>query len=197
MGGEEELLVGIETHGLGDDTELHWFQILRTLCDNYDVGPILAIHRFPKASCWQQLVVDDQTVIVDEQDIDAWFHISVLEGIVEENDIDILNIFSTGQILDAPCTFPIHSHGDVGELRLHLIWLIPDGADSRVLVCQHKPFGLTLIASAQHGDLRLILQQSDQILHMGCLSRSADGDVTHGDDGNVEGPTFQDTHLKE
>ena len=94
MGGEEELLVGIEAHRLGDDAKLHGFQVLRTFRDNHDVGTVLAHNRFSESSCRQQLVIDNQAVVVDEQDVDARFHIAVLEGIVEEDDIDVLPLVS-------------------------------------------------------------------------------------------------------
>ena len=85
MSGVEELLVGIETHGLRDDTVLHGLHVSRTLCDDHDVGPVLALHRLPESSRRQQLVVDDQTMVVDEHDVDARLHITVLEGIVEQD----------------------------------------------------------------------------------------------------------------
>ena len=197
MGGEEELLVGIEAHGLGDDAELHRFQILRTFRDDHDVGAVLALYRFPESSCRQQLVVDDQTVVVDEQDVDARFHIAVLEGIVEEDDIDVLDVISAGQLIDATSTFLVHGHGDVGKLGLHLVRFVADGADGRIVTGQHKTTGLTLIAPAQNGHLRLIFQQTDEVFHMGGLAGAADGDITDGDDRRAERPAFQDAHLEE
>ena len=197
MGGEEELLVGIEAHRLGDDTELHGSQVLRTFRDNHDVGAVLAHNRFSESSCRQQLVIDNQTVIVDEQDVDARFHIAVLEGIVEEDDIDVLDIVPAGQLLNAPGAFLVHRYGNIGELRLHLVWLVTDGTDGRIVTSQHETTGLAFIAPAQHSHLRPVFQQTDQVFHMGCLSGAADGDVTDGDDRCAVRTAFQDAHLEE
>ena len=40
--GKIELLEGVEVHSLGENSELHGFQILWTFCDNHDVGSILS-----------------------------------------------------------------------------------------------------------------------------------------------------------
>ena len=157
MGGEEELLVGIEVHGFGDDAELHRLQVLRTFRDDHDVGPVLALHGLPQSSCRQQRVVDHQSVVVDEQDIDARLHIAMLEGVVKEDDVDVFGIFSIGQVLDAPCPFLVHGHGDISELGLHLVRLVADGAGCRILTGQHEAAGLALIAPAQDGHLGLVL----------------------------------------
>ena len=89
-GREEQSLVGIEIHGLGDDTILHGFQVLRTLRDNDNVCTVLATQWLAQSASRQQRVVDNQSVVVDQQDVDAGFDITVLEGIVQEDDIDIL-----------------------------------------------------------------------------------------------------------
>jgi len=197
MGGEEELLVGIEAHRLGDDAKLHGFQVLRTFRDDHDVGAVLAHHRFSETSSRQQLVIDNQAVVVDEQDVDARFHIAVLEGIVEEDDIDVLDIVPAGQLLDASGAFLVHRYGNIRELRFHLVWLVADGADGCIVTSQHETAGLTFIAPAQHGHFRMVLQQTDQVFHMWGLAGAADGDVTDGDDRCTVRTAFQDAHLEE
>lgn len=48
---EEEPLVGIETHGFGDDAILHRLHVLRTFRHDDDVGTVLALERFAQAPC--------------------------------------------------------------------------------------------------------------------------------------------------
>ena len=136
-------------------------------------------------------------MVVDEQDVDARFNITMLEGVVEEDDIDVFDVISAGQLLDTPCTFFVYGYGDVWELCFHLVRFVTDGADGRIVTGQHEADGLTLIAPAQHGHLRLIFQQTDQVFHMGGLAGAADGDISDGDDRCAVWPAFQDAHLKE
>ena len=197
MGGEEQFLIWIEAHGLGDDTELHGLQVFRALRDDHDIRPVFALHRFPQSSCRQEGVVDNQAMVVDEQNVNARLHITVLEGIIEQNDIDILYILSAGQPLDAPCPFLVYGYGDVRELGLHLVWLIADGAGRCFLASQHESAGLALIASAQHGYLGFVFQQPDQILHMRCFTSTSDGDISDRDDRCAIRTALQNTHLEE
>ncbi len=82
QGGEEELLVGIECHGFRDDAILHGFQLLGTFGHDDDVCPVLAVEGLAQPSRRQQLVIDDESVVVYQQDIDAGFDIAVLEGVI-------------------------------------------------------------------------------------------------------------------
>ena len=197
MGGEEELLIRIEFHGLGDDAELHGLQVLRTFRDNHDVGSVLTLDRFPQPSCRQQGVVDDQSVIVDEQDIDAGLHIAVLEGIVKKNDVSAFRLFSACQMINPPGSLPVYSYCDIGEFGLHLIGLVTDVVDCRILVGQYKTVTHAFVAPAQHGHLGAVFQESYEVFHMGRLASPANGDVSDGNDRHVEGAAFQDAHLKE
>ena len=126
--GEEELLVRKEVHCLGDDTKLHGLEVARTLGDDHDIGAVLAFERFAEASCWQQLVVDDETVIIHEEDIYARLHVAVLEGVVEKDDVNVGyggTVCETAYAVDAVA---VHSYGDVAKLGLHLHWFVADVA---------------------------------------------------------------------
>ena len=197
MGGEEELLIRIEFHGLGDDAELHGLQVLRTFRDNHDVGSVLTLDRFPQPSCRQQGVVDDQSVIVNEQDIDAGLHIAVLEGIVKKNDVSAFRLFSACQMINPPGSLPVYSYCDIGEFGLHLIGLVTDVVDCRILAGQYKTVTLAFVAPAQHGHLGAVFQESYEVFHMGRLASPAHGDIAHGDDRHGKGATLQNAHLEE
>ena len=197
MGGEEKLLIGVEAHGLGDDAELHGFQVFRALRDNHDVGPVLALHGFPQPSCRQQRVVDHQPVVVYEQYIDARLHIPVLESVVEQDDINVFDVFPAGQLVDAVCAFPIHGHRDIGELGLHLVGFVTDAPDRRLLSGQYKSVALAFVAPAQYRHLRPVFQKPYEVFHVGCLAGTADGDVADRDDRNGKRPALQDTHVEE
>jgi chaperonin GroEL len=36
-----------------------------------------------QSSCWQHLVIDDQTVVIYQQNVDTWLHIAMLKGIIQ------------------------------------------------------------------------------------------------------------------
>ena len=48
---EEEPLVGIETHGFGDDAILHRLHVLGAFRHDDDVGTVLALEWFAQAPC--------------------------------------------------------------------------------------------------------------------------------------------------
>ena len=81
--GEVELLERVEVHGLGEYTEFHRLQVLWTFGDNHNVGTVLAAQRFSQSSGRQHLVIDNQSVIIYQQDVDAWLYIAMLEGIIQ------------------------------------------------------------------------------------------------------------------
>lgn len=89
---EEQRLIGEEVHSLCQHTEVDRVQTLRTFRDDDDVGAVLALHRFTKPSGRQQLIVDNQSMIIDEQDVYSRFDISVLIGIIEDDDIGIISL---------------------------------------------------------------------------------------------------------
>ena len=197
MGGEEELLVRVDLHGLGDDAEFHRFHVFRAFCDNHDVGPVLALDGFPQPSGRQQRVVDDQPVVVDEQDIDAGLHIAVLESIIEQDDVYVFDVFPAGQFVNAVCTFLVDGHRDIGKLGLHLVGFVTDALDRRLFSGQYKSVALAFVAPAQYRHLRLVFQKPYEVFHVGRLASTADGDVADGNDGNVKRPALQDTHVEE
>ena len=119
------MLVGIEVHLLGQDTELHGREGLGTFRHNHDVGPVLSLDGFPQSACWQQLVVDDLSVIIHEQDAQPRLDISVLIGIIEQDDIHFLvGLVTIQQVVDAPRPLLINGHVDLGILLLDLIRLV-------------------------------------------------------------------------
>ena len=55
-------------------------------------------------------------MVVHQEDVDARFHISVLEGIVEQYHIHILCLFVRLQSLYSSDSLGVYCHIDVGEL---------------------------------------------------------------------------------
>lgn len=66
VGGEIELLVGVEIHSLGEHAELHRFEVFWTFRHDDDVCTVFAFHRFAESSRRQELVVDDEAMIVHQ-----------------------------------------------------------------------------------------------------------------------------------
>ena len=193
--GEIEVLVGKEIHGLGDDAESHGFEFLRALGNDNHVGTVLAIQGLAQSSGRQQLVVDDETMIVHEQDIDAGLDVAVLEGIVEQHDVDAT--VDPYERLDAMHALLVDRHDGLGEFQLHLHRLVSNVACRRTRPGQHEALRLALIAPAEYGHLGLMLQQLDEILDMRGLTSAAHGDVAHRDDGHAEVAALHDSHVKE
>ncbi len=186
QGGEEELLIGIEIHGLGEHTELHGSEVLRTLGHNNHVGTALAGEGLAQPACWQQLVVDDETVIVDKQNIDAGLYIAVLKGVIEQNDVDILRLGILGQPPDTLTAVAVDGYIDVVELLLHLTGLVANVGRRGVGIRQAVTMSLPTVTAREHSHLHLLAQQVDEIFHVGRLSRAPHRDVAHTDDRNTE-----------
>ena len=197
-GGEVKLLIGVEVHLLRQHAELHRVEGRRTLSDDDDVGPVFALDRLAEPACGQQFVVDDQTVIVYQQDIQSGFDITMLIGIIEEDGIYLfLGVRPTGQMLDASFPFGIDGHIDSRIFLFHLIGLVAKVAQGRLGRGQQETSAFPLVAAAQYCHVEMAFQQSDQIFHVGRFPRAAYGDVTHRDDRCRVGALFQDSHLKE
>ena len=66
----------------------HRSYVGRTFRHDDDVGTVKTGYLFAQSAFGQQMVVGDETVVVDEQDVDVGMYIAVLESIVKQNDID-------------------------------------------------------------------------------------------------------------
>ena len=192
---EEQPLVGIQVHGLGDDTVLHGLQVFRTFGDDDDVGTVLSRQWLAQSAGRQQHVVDNQTVVVDQQDVDAGLDITVLEGVVQEYDIDILVILH--QRIDAMTAVLVDSHDDIAELLLHLVRFVANLWHRGLCRSLYETSALTLVAATEHGGVEGVFQQADEILHMGCLATAPNGDVAYCNDRDVESTTLQHTDVEE
>ena len=195
--GEVEMLVRVEAHGLGDDAELHRFEVARTFGYDDNVRTVLSRERFAQASGGQQLVVDDKPVVVDEQDVDAGFYIAVLEGIVKQHHIDVLARLVFCQSHYAVAAVFVHGNGHIGIFLFHLVRLVADVFHRRFLVCQNESACLPLVTAAEHRYMELVLQESYQIFHMGGLARSPHGYVANRYHWYVKTAAFQYSHFKE
>ena len=65
-------------------------------------------------------------MVINQQDVDARFDVTVLESIVEQDHVDVLAGFTVDETTDATVPFLIHGDGDIRELLLHLERLITD-----------------------------------------------------------------------
>ena len=85
-------------------------------------------------------------MIVDQQDIDARLDITVLEGVIQKDDIQCL--INVGQFLNTMTTAFVHCDGDIGEFLFHLERLVTNLRHCGVGRCDDESFTLTLITSA-------------------------------------------------
>ena len=132
--------------------EIDGFQVGRAFCDNDDVSPSPAGHRFAQASFGHEVVIAIEPVIVGQQNVDIWLHVAVLIGIVEENGChavffqDFLNAFSA---------VGIHCHDGFGKLALHLTGLVATTKRLIAGIDPLKAFALSAVATAQYGYLAM------------------------------------------
>ncbi len=145
--GEEKLLVGIEGDRLREDAEFHRLQVFRAFRDDDNIGPGLSLCRLAEPSCGKQLVIDDQAVIVDQQDVDARLDITMLESIIEQDDVHILCLLIMCEPFDATRPFPVDSHIETFELPLHLVRLIADLRHRGMVRGEHIPMAFPLVPS--------------------------------------------------
>ena len=136
-------------------------------------------------------------MIVHEQDIDAGFDVSVLEGIIEQYDINIFSCLTADEMVDAASTLAVDCYGDVGEFLLHLIRLVTNHLHRCLCIGKHKAVTLALVTTAEYGNIHFVFQQTYQVFYMGRLSCAANRDIAYGNDGNGIRPALQDAHLKE
>ena len=134
-------------------------------------------------------------MVVDQQDVDTWFYVAMLESIIEQHHIDIL--LTSSQFFNTMHAVFVDSHRDLGIFLFHLERLIANVMSRGCEVGHYKTLRLALIASAQHSHLRQPLKQFYQIFHMRRLSCAAHCDVAHRDNWQGEGTALQDTHLEE
>ena len=132
-----------------------------------------------------------QPVVVHEQDVDSRLHIPVLKSVVHEHHIGWRGDIGLADVGDGSAALLIHCHMDFRILLLHLVWLVADIAHVGVFCGSHVPLGLSLVATADNRHLMLRTQQADEIFRHWGLPGSADGDVSHADDGDVKSRAFQ------
>ena len=194
---EVQTLVREQVQCFSEDAKLHGLQVLGTLRDDHHVGPVLATERLAQAACGEQLVVDDESVIIDQQDIDARLHVAVLESVVEKDHIHVLRLRIARHAVDALATVAVDGHIGIGKLPLHLVRLIADLVHGRVGLGQHIATALPLVASGEHAHLHPLLEQPDEILHVRGLARATYGDIAHGDDRYVKSLLAKHAKLKQ
>jgi len=194
---EVKLLIGIQIHLLGEHAEIHGFHVFRTFGHDDNVCAILTLQRFTQATCWYQLVEDDGSVVVNEQNVDTRLDIAVLEGVIEQNNVCLFRLVVMNQVIDTACTFAINGYRHLRIFLLDLIGLVANHLHLGVRRSQHIPAAFTFVASAKHSDVEQVFQQSDEVFHMGGLSCAANGDIANGDNGYSVGLALQDIHIKE
>ena len=196
--GEIEPLEWIQVHRLGYHTEFHRLEVMRTFCDYHDVSPVLAAKRFTKSACRQQFVVDDKAVVIHQQDVYSRFDVPVLEGVVEQNDIDVILCLAFGKLADAMTAVAVNSHRDiVAILALHLQRFVTHGSCRRLVVGNDEASCVTLVATTENSHLHLVFQQTYQVFHMRSLAGAAHSDVAHRDDRHVKTLALQYADLKQ
>ena len=121
----------------------------------------------------------------------------MLEGVVEDDGVDIFSSLSVRQFLNASGTLLIDSHRDAGELAMYLVGLVTDITTAGVVIGKYEALGLSLVAATEHGYVHLVFQEADEVFDVRRLARSSNRDVTYGNDRCGVGTALQDASLEE
>ena len=121
----------------------------------------------------------------------------MLEGVVEDDGVDIFSSLSARQLLNASGTLLIDSHRDAGELAMYLVGLVTDITTAGVVVGKYEALGLSLVAATEHGYVHLVFQEADEVFDVRRLARSSNRDVTYGNNRCGVGTALQDASLEE
>ena len=193
-GGKKEILIGKKVQGLGNNAIFHRLKVFRTLRNDDDIGAVLARLGLAKPAGRKKAVVDDETVVVDKENVYARLDIAVLESIVKKHYVKAFVAF--GETLYAMAAILVDGHGDSRKLLLHLKWLIADGCHGSVGSGNDIALALPLISTTENSDVESVLQKADKVFHVGRLACTADSDVAHRDDGHVKGMRLENSKFK-
>ena len=95
-----------------------------TFSDDDKVSAVLSAQRLAKSAGRQELVVDNEPMIIDEQNVDAGFDITMLEGIVEQDNLHIFGGLVMGKPVNTLTAVSVDGDIDVGKLLLYLVRFI-------------------------------------------------------------------------
>ena len=175
-------------------------EIGRAFRNDEDVGGVEATGQIAQASERQQGVLVDRTVVVYEDDVDSCPELPVLEGIVQEDDIRLGNIFvhafagllaglqfiRTGQETAAFNAVGIDSDSHDGKLLGYLQGLVAEKGGGTAAVHLLETLALALVAAGQDGDVAVCpavarQERSENHLRVRSFPRPTDRHVTDAD----------------
>ena len=88
--GEEDFLIVLQLEVMEDIVLLHGFEVGRTLGDNDDIGAETSFLELTQVSIGEDVVVVVGVAVFGEQDVDAGFDGTMLEDIVEDDELGSL-----------------------------------------------------------------------------------------------------------
>lgn len=88
-------------------------------------------------------------MIIHEQDVHSRFDISVLEGIVEQYDVNVVLSLAFGELPDAMTALAVNSYGDVvAILAFHLQRFVAHGSCRRLVIDDDETSCASLVTTA-------------------------------------------------
>ena len=193
--GEVEALVRIEVEVLADDPVVEGFHLLGTLRDDDHLGPRELRRAVAQPAEGQHPVFVDRVVVVHQDDVDPRFDVAVLEGVVQNDEVDFgMGFAQPFDPFDAPFA---DGDGNVGVLEFDLFGFVADFLEGAGHCGEQEAFGLPFVAAREDGDAELAGEQLDEEFGVGGLAGAADGDVPHADDGDVEFAALQHAPVEQ
>ena len=137
-----------------------------------------------EAAEWENMIVEEWTTVVCDEDIQAGFYRSVLVGIVEQDYIYIGAALQ--QRGDASHSFLCHAHYQFGVFEVVLHGFVANAQRVGRFIGEDEALCAAFVAAAHSSDTVSVLQQADKVFYMGCFASATGGEIANGDNRRAE-----------
>ena len=179
---EEDLLVRLEFETGNEVVAVDGVDMVRRLGDNDDVGTTVGGTELAQVAEGHDAVFEIRLVVLGEKDIDGRLDVTVLEDIVEHNEL-------RRQVTCEQLFHPRHAlladgHGEVGELVANHGRLVTQPGGAVAAVVEDETRGFATIATAEKRCLELAGEQPNQIFGKRGLAGTPGTEVAHTNGGD-------------
>ncbi len=192
---EKQLLIGEQLKVADKESIIKTGHGVGTLGHDYNVGAVDTSQGLAQASVGEHVVLVERMVELCEHDGGRRFHISMLESIVEQDEVDIR--VKTPQLLNGLDAIFADSHRYLAiKFMVNLIGFVTDIGGFGVGGGEHKSLGLALVTTRKYRNMIIEPESLHEILDVWGLTRAAHGQIADGYHRNVKFVLRQDVVIK-
>lgn len=193
--GIEQFLGGNKLQILLHHSHVHRLNVRRAFGNHHHIGTHQATQRLTEKSQRKHLVGKRRPVIVHKGNVHLWLHISVLECVIQKNEIYVgINL---EQFFNALCAALTHrKRYQITEFMENLEWLVAYVLGRKRTCGKDKPMGNALVSAAQHSYVVAPAQVLHYILHMWGLAGTTSRDVSNRNNRNFELLLLEQSHVE-